>query len=316
MMALGLDIGGTAIKSMVVDVTGAIVGRASRETPASSGVEACLGAIEAAADAALEDAGLRRHHMVGAGVGVPGIVLSKTGIVRTVANLDGWSDVPLRQLLASRLGMIVVLANDANAAALGEARFGAGRGIGNLVLLTLGTGIGGGVIMNHQIVEGGNGLAGEIGHMRIEMTRPRPCGCGRFGCLEAYAGAKGLIKRTHEALADDWKRHSALHEVAEGRSIEAVDVFRLADDGDFLAIRLIDDTALALAAGIVNVMHLLDPDLVLLSGGMTAAGPGFLDKVCSFVRELALEPVAGTPIRYAALGADAGGIGAAALILK
>jgi glucokinase len=107
-----------------------------------------------------------------------------------------------------------------------------------------------------------------------------------------------------------------LHEVAEGRSIEAVDVFRLADDGDFLAIRLIDDTALALAAGIVNVMHLLDPDLVLLSGGMTAAGPGFLDKVCSFVRELALEPVAGTPIRYAALGADAGGIGAAALVLK
>lgn len=315
-MALGLDIGGTGIKAMVVDMTGAIVGRATRNTPASAGVEACLGAIEAAADAALDDAGLRRHHMAGAGVGVPGIVMAEAGIVRTAANLDGWSDVPLRDLLAARLGMPVVLANDANAAALGEARFGAGQGIDALVLLTLGTGIGGGVILNHRIVGGGHGLAGEIGHMRIEMSRPRPCGCGRFGCLEAYAGAKALVKRTHEALAEDWKRHSALHEVAETGSLEAVDVFRLADAGDFLAIRLIDETALALAAGIVNVMHLLDPALILLSGGMTEAGPEFLEKVCSFVRELALEPVAVTPIRYADLGADAGGIGAAALILK
>lgn len=315
MLALGIDLGGTAIKTAVVDTTGAIVGAGEEKTPAKAGVEACVQAMIAAADEAMGNAGIRKEHLNGAGIGVPGVVLPRKGLVVEVTNLEGWSNIPLRDIMGARLGMPVELANDANAAALGEVRFGAGRGVDNLVLFTLGTGIGGGVIINGKIVVGANGMGGEIGHTLIEKSRPRPCGCHRFGCLEAYAGALGIVKRTHEALAEDWQRHSALHEYAEGGELEAEHVFRLAKAGDFLATELIAQTAHALAMGIVNVMHTLDPDMVLLAGGMTKAGTKFLDQVRSMVRELSLRQVEGTPVDYGKLGANAGCIGAAALIL-
>ena len=315
MLALGIDLGGTAIKTAVVDMTGAIVGAGEEKTPAKAGVEACVHAMLAAADEAMGNAGIRKEHLTGAGIGVPGVVLPRKGLVVEVTNLEGWSNIPLRDIMGDRLGLRVEIANDANAAALGEVRFGAGKGVENLVLFTLGTGIGGGVIINGKIVGGANGMGGEIGHTLIEKSRPRPCGCQKFGCLEAYAGALGIVKRTHEALAEDWQKHSALHEYAEGEGLEAKHVYQLAAAGDFLAKELIAQTAHALAMGIVNMLHTLDPDMVLLAGGMTKAGDQFLDQVRSIVRELSLPQVGKTPVDYGQLGDKAGCIGAAALVL-
>lgn len=315
MLALGIDLGGTTIKTAVVDMTGARVGVGETGTPAREGVEACVQAMLAASEEALENAGLRREHLSGAGIGVPGMVLPEKGLVVNAANLAGWETVRLAEIMQARLGMPVLVANDANAAALGEWRFGAGMGVQNLVLLTLGTGIGGAVIINGKILVGANGMGGEIGHTLIEKTRPRPCGCQKFGCLESYAGGLSIVKRTREALAEDWQRHSALHEYAEGENLEAGHVFTLAKAGDFLAKAIITETARALAMGIVNILHSLDPELVLLVGGQTRTGEGYLAEVQSFVRELALAQVAKTPVLYGAHGADAGRVGAAALVL-
>jgi glucokinase len=316
MLALGIDLGGTAIKTAVVDVTGDVVGTGEEKTPAKQGVDACVEAMMAAADEALGNAGIRKEHLKGAGIGVPGVVLPRQGLVVEVTNLEGWSNIPLREIMGSRLGLRVELANDANAAALGEVRFGAGKGVENLVLFTLGTGVGGGVIINGKIVVGANGMGGEIGHTLIEKSRPRPCGCHKFGCLEAYAGALGIVKRTHEALAEDWQGHSALHEYAESdEGLEAKHVYELAKAGDFLAKDLIAQTAHALAMGIVNMLHTLDPDMILLAGGMTKAGDTFLGQVRSMVEELALPQVRKTPVNYGKLGNKAGCIGAAALVL-
>ncbi|MFM7113161.1 MAG: ROK family protein [Planctomycetota bacterium] len=315
MMALGIDLGGTSIKTAVVDITGAPVGEGKEKTPAEDGVEACVEAMLAAAGEAINMAGLRREQLTGAGIGVPGVVLPAKGLVVEATNLTGWVNVPLRDIMSRRLGLRVELANDANAAALGEARFGAGRNVKNLVLFTLGTGIGGGIIINGDILVGANGMGGEIGHTLIEMSRPRPCGCERFGCVEAYAGALGIVKRAHEALAEDWRKHSALHEVAEREKLEAHHVFDLAWDGDFLAKEIVAKTAHALAAGITNILHTLDPELVLLAGGITKAGPRFLEQVRSMVGEMALRQVRDTRVEYALLGDKAGVTGAAAMVL-
>ena len=317
MIALGIDIGGSAVKAGLVDITGAVLASTSVETPTTpqAGPEGFLQAALTAAHRALELAGLEKRHLRGAGVGVPGIVRATQGVVVQSANLPGFANLPVADILGKGLELPVFLANDANAAALGESRFGHHGRVDDLVLFTLGTGIGGGLVLGGKIITGQNGFAGELGHMRIEMSAPRPCGCGRWGCLEAYAGGKSLVKRAHEALAEDWKKLSSLHACAEAGQLNAEAVFAAVNDP--LAIRLVDETALALAVGVVNLLHLLDPDLVLLAGGMTRAGAGFLGKITTFAAELAIPgvPMEGR-IRYASLGDQAGMMGAAALALQ
>lgn len=319
MIALGIDIGGSSVKAGVVDATGAILAKTSEELPKGPAdrPESVLEAAVVAARRALEMAGLTTRQVPGAGVGVPGIVDAPQGIVIAAANLPGLNGLPLADTLAKTLAIPVNLANDANAAALGEARFGALGKLDSLALFTLGTGIGGGLVIGGRIVTGHHGFAAELGHMRMEMSNPRPCGCGRWGCLEAYAGGKSIIKRAHEALAEDWKKTSSLHASAEKPSFSVEDVFAAANLGDPLASRLVEETALALAVGAVNLVHLLDPQVVLFAGGMTSAGEGFLELINAFAADLALPGVSlQNRIRYASLGADAGLLGAAALALR
>jgi glucokinase len=235
------------------------------------------------------------------------------GIILDPPNLKPWQNVPVRQYIADFFSLPTAFQNDANAAAYGEYWAGAGKGVHSLVLFTLGTGIGGGIIVGDMILEGEHSHGAELGHMKIEMTQPRLCGCGRFGCLEAYASATAVVKRTYEALELDANK-SALHEVRKKTSeLTAKDVFETAAAGDDLAQQLVDQTAFYLAVGTTNMLHSIDPDMVAFSGGMTQAGDGFLEKIRHYVKQLAFPvPAEKAQIRYAALGTNAGFIGAAA----
>jgi glucokinase len=225
-------------------------------------------------------------------------------------NLPGWDNLPIRDRLAERLHKPTVLQNDANAAAFGESWTGAGRGVRSMVLFTLGTGIGGGIIIDGLIHEGRHSHGAECGHIIIEMDGGRTCSCGQVGHLEAYASATALVKRAHESLAES-DAPSRLRELSPD-DITSRTIAEAAAAGDEVAGRLMRDTARYLAVGAVSMMHTIDPDLILFSGGMINAGQPLLDEIRRNVRRLAFPiPAARTRIEYAQLGEEAGFVGAA-----
>jgi glucokinase len=182
-----------------------------------------------------------------------------------------------------------------------------------MVLFTLGTGVGGGIIIGDLVVEGEHSHGAEIGHMKIEMSNPRQCGCGRWGCLEAYASATGVVKRAREAIAEAGGLSLLRPFLQEEAELTAKDIFNAAAAGDTLAQKIVDETAFYLAVGATNLMHTIDPDMIVFGGGMIAAGPSFLERIQAHVKKLAFPvPAEKTQIRYAQLGSDAGFIGAAA----
>jgi glucokinase len=245
------------------------------------------------------------------GVATPGLMDIPGGIILDPPNLQPWRNVPVRKHIHQVFGVPTAFQNDANAAALGEHWVGAGRGVRSLGLFTLGTGIGGGIVLDGKVVEGQHSSGAELGHMKIELTNPRRCGCGRLGCLEAYASAISVVKRTHEALNAD-NRRSSLHEVLRLRGeLTSRDIFDAAAN-DPLAAKIVEDTAFYLAVGAMNLMHCIDPDMIVFGGGMIAAGEVFLERIRHHIRNLAFPiPAEKTVIRYAELGSDAGFIGAA-----
>jgi glucokinase len=180
-----------------------------------------------------------------------------------------------------------------------------------MVLFTLGTGVGGGIIVGDRVLEGEHSHGAEVGHIKIEMTNPRQCGCGRWGCLEAYASATAIVRRAREALDAD-KRKSLLHQTPPEQELTAKAIFDAATAGDELAARIVEETAYYLAVGAVNLMHTIDPDVVVYAGGMIAAGEEFLARIRRHVQQMAFPvPAEKTRICYAELGSDAGFIGAA-----
>jgi glucokinase len=307
---IGVDVGAATIKAGVVDDAGHPRSAVNLPTEPGRGSAFGLAQIGAAVRAAADATGSPLHRVAAIGVAAPGLLDIPAGVILEAANLPGWRDVRVREHVASTFGVPTAFQNDANAAALGEYWSGAGRGARSLLLLTLGTGIGGGIVFNDRIVEGAHSHAGEVGHIVIELTNPRPCGCGRRGCLEAYASATAVAARAREALAAG--RSSTLHQKAV-EELTARDVFDAAAAGDSLAGEVVEETAFYLAVGTTNLMHVLNPEVIVFGGGMTAAGASFLDRVRTRVRELAFPvPAAGTHLCYASLGNDAGFIGAAA----
>lgn len=230
----------------------------------------------------------------------------KAGVVVFAPNLSGWRDVPARDRLREALDRPVVLENDANAAAYGEFRCGAGRDVRNLVLLTLGTGIGGGIVLDGRLFRGPTDTGAELGHMVIRHGG-RQCGCGNRGCLEACASAMAVVARMGERIeAGD---PSAL---AERPDFTCRDVFEAAQKGDALAKRIVEETADYLASGITSILHILNPEMVVLTGGMMGAGDEFLNEVRRRVRETAFERASSAcEICWSTLGGDAGILGAA-----
>ncbi|WP_165227176.1 ROK family protein [Aquisphaera insulae] len=307
---LGIDLGGTNIKCGVVDDSGTALTSIRIATEADRGPEFGIERLAEAAHMAVDAGNLGWDDVAAVGLGSPGTMDLSRGMLLEPSNLPGWDHFPLRDRLAERLGKRTFLQNDANAAALGEHWVGAGRQSTSLILFTLGTGIGCGIIHEGRIVDGRHSHGGECGHMIIQADDGRLCSCGRTGHLEAYASATSLVKRAAEALAED-DAPSLLRELApEDLTSQAID--RAWREGDALASTLMRETARYLAVGAVSVMHTIDPDLILFGGGMIGSGRPFLDEIRSQIHSMTFAMLArAIRVEFAALGGDAGFIGAA-----
>ncbi len=310
---VGLDVGGTAMKAGVVDDTGKSLGSVSLPTEAHRGQEFGLERMCESIRQAVAAANLKMSDIAAIGVATPGTMDIPAGIILDPPNLKPWRNVPVRDYVHKKFKLPTAFQNDANAAAFGEFWAGAGKDVHSMVLFTLGTGVGGGIIIGDIVLEGEHSHGAELGHMKIEMTKPRQCGCGRWGCLEAYASATSVVKRALEALGKRGAKSPLKALTNKEGGLSARDIFDASAAGDALADEIVEDTAYYLAIGAMNMMHTIDPNMVVYAGGMIAAGAGFLQRIRKHVLQLAFPvPAAQTQIVYAQLGSDAGFIGAAA----
>ncbi len=310
---VGVDVGGQSIKGGVVDDAGGILSSVSVPTEADLGQDHGLEQMAATVRLAVQEAGLGPDAITAIGVATPGTMDIPAGVMLEPPNLRPWKNVPVRKYIHETFKRPTSFQNDANAAAYGEFWAGVGRDASSLVLFTLGTGIGCGIILNDFILEGEHSHGAEVGHTIVEMSNPRACTCGGMGHLEAYASATAVVKRTFEALAQDGGR-SSLHAMVKQSDVEinAHDIFDAAEEGDALAQRIVEETAYYLAVGAVNMMHTINPNLVVFAGGMIAAGEPFLQRIRHHVKRLAFPvPAERTQIVYAKLGTEAGIVGAA-----
>jgi len=312
---IGVDLGGTNIVSLLMSRDGKILARDARRSLAKEGKERTISQIVTSVREILREGERLKvfsKAILGVGIGSPGPLNTKEGVIHFAPNFPGWIEVPLMQILRDELNLPIFLENDANAAALGEWWLGAGKGVDNLVLLTLGTGIGGGIIIEGEVLHGAWDTAAEIGHMIIHEGG-LTCGCGKQGCLEAYASATGVVKRTLAAIEKGEK--TLLINLVENRleDITCELIFKTAEKGDSLARWIVEETARYLGIGI----NIINPEMVILSGGMIAAGDTLFKPVRKYAQENALAAaIKEVKIVPAALGGNAGAIGAAATVLK
>jgi glucokinase len=290
---LGVDLGGTNIVVGAMSLDGSTqMGMRSEPTQAELGAERVADRMADLAEQAIAEviANTRstREDFLGIGIGAPGPLDREKGIVVVAPNL-GWRDFPLRQALSDRVRMPATLDNDANCSTVGEFWLGAGRGARNVLGLTIGTGIGGGLVMNGQLYHGSSDVAGEIGHTTIDING-RYCRCGNYGCLEAYASGPAIAQRAREALERD--EVSALHRIVDGQParLTAASVYEAAKQGDELACELVRETAVFLGAGIANLLNVFNPDVVVIAGGVTQAGEILFEPLRSEVRRRAFKP--------------------------
>jgi len=315
---VGVDVGGTGIKIGIVDNLGRPLSWLSIPTESERGAADGAERIAAGVKKAASQAKVSLKDVPQIGLGTPGTMEISAGMILVPHNLPGWENSPIRDLVSAACGKPVTYVNDANAAAFGEFWVGSGQAFNSVVLFTLGTGVGGGIIIGDTWIEGENSIGGELGHIIIDYHETaRLCACGHRGHLEAYCSATALVKRTQEAL--DAGQASSLKRRVRAKLTPIV-IAEEAAKGDDLALEIIDDTARYLACGIVTIMHAIDPGAVILGGAMNFGGPGnevgqrFLARVHQEVALRALEPLSTrTTIDYAMLGSDAGYIGAAGI---
>jgi glucokinase len=317
---LGVDVGGTNIKIGLVDDAGETLAYYSMPTEQDKGAEDACGRMARAVAKLIADAGVRREDVVRTGIATPGPMDIPAGTILRPGNIPGWWDFPIRDRLSSHLDMPVTFANDANAAAYGEFWRGAGAQHESMVLLTLGTGIGGGIIINDMLVEGAHSCGGECGHIIVNPTKDAwQDSLGNTGSLEAYACAGAVIRRATDMLGAS-EASSLARRHRTGEAITPRMVAEEAERGDTLARNVVMETAYWLAIGIVTFVHTIDPSAVVLGGAMNFGGPNnplgreFLQKIRDYVRPRLLEPLRDTvQIEFASLGGDAGYVGAAGL---
>ena len=308
---VGIDLGGTFIKFAATDRQGGASEIFELPTPTDGGPEGLVGQMVRGAKRLIEgnvDAGDR---VIGVGVGSPGPLDLKSGMVLAMPNIAGMVNVPLRDMVAEPLGLPVVLENDANAAAYGEYISGAGKDADDLVVLTLGTGVGGGVVIGGELLHGAHEMGAELGHMII-VPDGEPCGCGQRGCIEQYCSAKFMAERTMARMSSE-KPQTALNAIFGTKgSIDAKDINEARAGGDAFAAEAWDQTARYLALGCVSLARIFDPDKIVLTGGMAKAGLDLIDPVRAHFSDLhwAMTEIK-TEVAIATLGSDAGSIGAA-----
>ncbi len=316
----GVDLGGTNIKAALVDDRGRLVAFHTEKTHAERGPEDAAARMGEAVHVLARQVRIATADIAAVGLGSPGPLDLAAGTIVRAGNLVGWDNFPLRDRVAAHCGLPVTFANDANAAAYGEFWVGSGREYDSLVLLTLGTGVGGGIIIGDLNVEGAHSHGSECGHMIVDpAAEARICPCGQPGHLEAYSSAKSLVARAEEAIVAG-ATGSLAAAAAAGERLTPILIGREAEAGDGLATELVMETARWLGIGIVSLLHAIDPEAVMIGGAMTFGGErapvgrAFLERIRAEVRSRTFPTLAEkTVIGYASLGGDAGGIGAAGL---
>ena len=309
---VGIDLGGTNTKIGVVDKEGNKIFTTTIKTESIDGYEISLNRIADILKENLKEYEITLDKVGGVGIGVPGPVV-QTRIVKFFANFPWPENLNLAEEFEKRIGLKVRADNDVNVITLGEMWKGAGKGHSNVLGIAIGTGIGGGIILNGQLVSGKNGTGGEIGHTKL-VRDGKLCGCGQKGCWEAYASATGLIREAQGRLIVNKKNQ--LYEMTKGRELEAKDVFDAAKAGDKFSVDIVDYEAEYLAMGISNLLNTLDPEIVVLGGGVSLAGDFLIDRVKEKLKKYALpSALEGLKIVQAELGNDAGILGAAYLAM-
>ena len=306
----GVDVGGTTCKIGFFENSGNMLDKWEIKTNTENHGASILDDIVASLESKLADAGISKDEVEGVGIGVPGPVKNDSVVCECV-NL-GWGTFDVAETLSEKIGLPVKVGNDANVAALGEMWKGGGQGCQNGVMVTLGTGVGGGIIINGSIVGGVHGAGGEIGHMTVDPFDDRVCNCGKTGCLELYASATGIVYETKKALKD-YKEATTLRNLDE---VTAKDIFDAAKEGDTFAKERVDDLGqkLALAAG--NIALMVDPEVFVIGGGVSRAGQILLDAVNAHFKKYTFGKAQETGFVLATLGNDAGIYGAASLMLS
>lgn len=305
---IGIDLGGTDIKGALLDLDGHTLEKIRVATDAKNGYQAVVARVLQVIEQLKQWSGIENKEISGVGIGIPGQIDYSQGKVLFAPNLD-WHEVNIKQSIEQASGLPVFLDNDGNVAALGEMWSGAGKGYANIVMLTIGTGIGGGIIIDGQLLRGKSGSAGEIGHMIMLKNGPL-CNCGQSGCLETLTAAPAILRQAREAMQSD--RKTSLTDFAQ---LTAKDVFIAAERGDQVALQIIANSAYWLGIAIANLINVINPELVIIGGGVARAG----DILIAPIRQIALAKalsVAAEAVKIvpAYLGNDAGCIGAGALV--
>ncbi len=296
--AIAIDLGGTQIRSALVDESGTVLNRFATATKARSDGDTVVLQM---ADAALEvSKGQESANIRGVGVSSPGPLDTTLGVTHGLPTIDGFDNFPIKQALQDKLPFPIFIENDGIAAAIGEWQHGAGEGLNSIVYVTVSTGIGGGVIVDGNVLRGRKGMAGHVGHLAIYPDGLR-CSCGNAGCWEAYAAGPGFALRASKAL---------------GKTVQPIEVFALARDGHAEAQKQVDEQARLLGIGITSLLHLYSPEMVIVGGGLSNAFDQLSPGIAAYVEQNAMRPFRDVAIKKAALGGNSGLIGAAALVFQ
>lgn len=307
-VVIGVDLGGTNLRTAILSPDGSILDRHKEATHAADGWEKVVARLIENIKQQRAVAVRQGFDVAAVGVGAPGVIQADKGIVVKSPNFPDWNNLPLKDQLEKALGTPVFLENDANAAALGEQWRGAGRGIRSMILLTLGTGVGGGIILDNKIWHGADGMAGEIGHMTL-IPDGRPCTCGNTGCLEMYSSARGIVQSFLEAQGKE------ANGISDGlKQISSEQVYEAAGAGNEIAVRVMKDMGRMLGIGIASLINIFNPERIVIGGGVKDAWPLFIGSTREEIMKRAFAvPAQRTEIVPSQLGDDAGMVGAAAV---
>jgi glucokinase len=312
--AIGIDVGGTKIAAGLVDRAGQIVHRYTTSAHSEQEPEFVIAAIEQAYRAVMAGSSIDPEQIKAVGLGFPGNTNGQAGIVLVCSNLPAWDHVPLRDIVSERIGLPLLLDNDTNMAAVGEHRYGAGRGSKNMVYQTFSTGSGFGMIINNQLYAGHTGTAGELGHVVIDIGGP-PCTCGKNGCIMAYASGIGMSRIAYDRLAAG--AETVLRDIApaDGRRISGQQIAAAAEQGDEVAQEIIRTAGYYGGVGLSMIVQILNPELIVIGGGLTRIGARLFDPMRAAMREHT-QPELWDSVRIEPwqLGDDLGIVGAAAKV--
>lgn len=305
----GVDVGGTTIKMGFFETSGALLDKWEIKTNKENNGESILSDIAKAVDNKLAQEGISKSEVQGIGIGVPGPVRSD-GVVNVCVNL-GWGVIDVATEFGNLTGLPIKVGNDANVAALGEMWQGGAKGCKDVIVVTLGTGVGGGIIVDGKIVAGHDGAGGEIGHITVNNDEIEPCNCGQYGCLEQYTSATGIVRMAKRKLA----KSSEETTLRNFKELTAKDIFDEAKAGDAIAGELVDEVGSILGSALSNMACVVNPEIIVIGGGVSKAGSILIDTIQKHFVETSFHACRNTKFALASLGNDAGIYGCMQMIL-